>query len=210
MPLFRRKSTDLAEGATTVEDAATEGVTVVEVPTSRAYTPPKGRQTPRRGPTQRRRPIAPPPADRKEAARQRRERLRAERAEMMEGMRRGDERYLPPRDKGPERALVRDIVDSRRTVGTWFFAGAIPVVIGSSRAMPAEVQLASNILWITLVLAVIFDSVLISRRIKRLVRERFPKTDQRMGSLYLYGIMRAMTFRRMRIPNPRVKIGDKV
>ncbi|MBX6723718.1 MAG: DUF3043 domain-containing protein, partial [Dactylosporangium sp.] len=84
------------------------------------------------------------------------------------------------------------------------------VVIGSSAAMPLEVQLASNILWIALVLAVILDSVLISRRIKRLVRERFPKTDQRMGSLYLYGIMRAMTFRRMRIPNPRVKIGDKV
>lgn len=209
MPLFRRKSSSPAEGATAVDDAATEGVTVVEVPTSRAYTPPKGRQTPRRGPTQRRRPVA-PPSDRKEAARQRRERLRAERAETLEGMRRGDERYLPPRDKGPERALVRDIVDSRRTVGTWFFAGAIPVVIGSSAAMPLEVQLASNILWITLVLAVILDSILISRRIKRLVRERFPKTDQRMGSLYMYGIMRAMTFRRMRIPNPRVKIGDKV
>ena len=71
-------------------------------------------------------------------------------------------------------------------------------------------QLASNILWVTLVLAVIIDSFLISRRIKRLVRERFPKTDQRMGSLYLYGIMRGVTFRRMRIPNPRVKIGDKV
>jgi len=177
---------------------------------AKGYTPPKGRETPKRGPAQRRRVAATPPTDRKEAARQRRERLRAERAESLEGMRRGDERYLPPRDKGPERALVRDIVDSRRTVGTWFFAGAIPVVIGSSAAMPPQVQLASNILWVTLVLAVIIDSFLISRRIKRLVRERFPKTDQRMGSLYLYGIMRGVTFRRMRIPNPRVKIGDKV
>ena len=35
-------------------------------------------------------------------------------------VRTGDERYLLARDRGPERALVRNIVDSRRTVGTWF------------------------------------------------------------------------------------------
>ena len=40
-------------------------------------------------------------------------------------MRAGDERYLLARDRGPERALVRDIVDSRRTVGTCFFGGAL-------------------------------------------------------------------------------------
>ena len=31
-----------------------------------------------------------------------------------------------------------------------------------------------------------------------------------MGSLYLYAVMRAITFRRMRAPAPQVKIGDKV
>jgi hypothetical protein len=61
-----------------------------------------------------------------------------------------------------------------------------------------------------LALGVVVDSILISRKIKKLVRERFPKSDQKMGSLYLYAIMRAMTFRRMRAPAPRVKIGDPV
>ena len=61
-----------------------------------------------------------------------RERQRQERAEASAGMRAGDERYLLARDRGPERALVRNIVDSRRTVGTWFFAGALIVLIGSS------------------------------------------------------------------------------
>lgn len=210
MPLFRRKSTGLVEDANASDDAArTDAVEVVKT-SSKAYTAPKGRETPKRAPAQRRRPTATQPLDRRETARQRRERLRAQRAEALEGMRRGDERYLPPRDRGPERALVRDIVDSRRTAGTWFFGGAIPVIIGSSTAMPYQVQVASNILWITLVLVVIIDSILIARRIKRLVRERFPKTDQRIGSLCLYGIMRGLTFRRMRIPNPRVKIGDKI
>jgi len=31
-----------------------------------------------------------------------------------------------------------------------------------------------------------------------------------MGALYLYGIMRGLTFRRMRIPKPRVELRDKI
>jgi hypothetical protein len=50
---------------------------------------------------------------------------------------------------------------------------------------------------------------MISRKIKKLVTERFPKTTQRMGSLYLYGIMRGLTFRRMRVPKPQVDLGTK-
>jgi len=95
-------------------------------------------------------------------------------------------------------------------VGTWFFGGALIVLLGSNQAMPPEVRLASNILWVALAFALIIDSVLISRKIKKLVRERFPNTGQRMGSLYLYAIMRSITFRRMRAPVPRVAIGDPV
>jgi hypothetical protein len=139
-----------------------------------------------------------------------RERQRLERAEASAGMRAGDERYLLARDRGPERALVRNIVDSRRTVGTWFFAGAIIVLLGSSQRMPMAVQIASNLLWAVLAIGVILDSWLIARKIRRLVKERFPKTTQRMGALYLYGIMRGLTFRRMRVPKPQVDLGTKV
>ncbi|WP_373688946.1 DUF3043 domain-containing protein [Verrucosispora sioxanthis] len=115
-----------------------------------------------------------------------------------------------PRDRGPERLLARNVVDSRRTVGTWFFGGALVVLIGSNQAMPPVIRLASNLLWGALALGVVVDSVLISRKIKKLVRERFPKSTQRMGSLYLYAIMRAITFRKLRTPEPRVAIGDQV
>ena len=56
----------------------------------------------------------------------------------------------------------------------------------------------------------VIDSVLLCRKLKRLVRERFPKTDQRMGSLYMYTVMRGITFRKMRAPAPQVNLGDPV
>jgi hypothetical protein len=207
--LFRRKPADL------VEESVAE-VTEESAPgpaRAKSYTPSKkdlGVETPRRGSAQRRRGPEPPPANRREAAKRMREKQRADRAEAMAGMRAGDERYLLARDRGPERALVRDIVDSRRTAGTWFFAGALIVLVGSAGSMPPAVQVASNLLWVILAVAVVVDSFLISRKIKRLVTERHPKTQQRMGSLYLYGIMRSITFRRMRMPHPRVKIGAKI
>lgn len=172
---------------------------------TRGYTPSKkelGQQTPKR-PKAGRRAVADAKPLTKEEARQRRRELRAEAA--AEFRREGG-----PRDRGPERALARDVVDSRHNAGTWFFGGALVVLIGSAQTMPPTVRLASNLLWAFLAVAVVIDSVLISRKIKKLVRARFPKTTQRMGSLYLYAIMRAITFRRMRTPVPRVKIGAPV
>jgi DUF3043 family protein len=203
--LFRRKPADVASS-----EPAPEEVTDA-APKPKSYTPSKrelGQVTPKRQSTARK-VNAEAPANRREAAKQMRDRQREERAEAAAGMRSGDERYLLARDRGPERKLVRDIIDSRRTVGTWFFGGALIVLVGSTVRVPA-VQLASNLLWALLAVAVIVDSVLISRKVKRLVKERFPKTQQRIGSLQMYGVMRGLTFRRMRVPKPQANLGDKV
>jgi hypothetical protein len=209
-PLFRRKSTDLVADATSTvtTDQASESAL-----RPKGYTPSKkelGVQTPKRTNSQRRRGTEPAPANRREAYKQMRARQREERTEASTGMRNGDEKFLLARDRGPERALVRAIVDSRRTVGTWFFLGAIVVLIGSSTSMPVIVQVASNVIWAVLALGVVLDSIRIARKIKKLVPARFPKTEQKMGSLYLYGIMRGLTFRRMRVPKPNVELGDTI
>jgi hypothetical protein len=205
--LFRRKSDDL------VADAA-DSVTTDSAEASRpkGYTPSKkelGVTTPKRQ-NSGRRVGEPAPTNRREAYRSVKDRQRSERAEAAAGMRAGDERYLLARDRGPERKLVRDIVDSRRTVGTWFFAGALIVLIGSSTKMPVQIQVAANLLWALLAVGVIVDSFLITRKIKNLVAERFPNSTQRRGSLYMYGIMRGLTFRRMRVPKPRIDLGSKI
>jgi hypothetical protein len=206
--LFRRKSADL------VDDVAEESIAPEETESVRpkAYTPSKkelGVATPKRGNATRRKAPEPPPANRREAYKRSRERQRSERSENMEGMRRGDEKYLLPRDRGPERALVRDIVDSRRTIGTFFMGGALIVLIGSWTTNPAVVQFV-YLIWVTLLLALVVDSLLICRKVKKLVYERYPKTEIRPRGLYWYAVTRSITFRRMRVPRPRVKIGETV
>ncbi|MFI2712733.1 DUF3043 domain-containing protein [Micromonospora sp. NPDC018662] len=199
--LFRRKSADLVEESVTTVTTDEESAAA----RPRGYTPSKkelGRTTPKR-PAAGRRPAAPARPLTKEEAREQRRVARAESA--AEFRREGG-----PRDRGPERLLARNVVDSRRTVGTWFFGGALIVLVGSNQAMPPIVRLLSNLLWGALALGVLIDSVLIARKIKKLVRERFPKSTEKLGSLYFYAIMRSITFRKMRAPAPRVAIGDKI
>ncbi|WP_189113867.1 DUF3043 domain-containing protein [Pilimelia terevasa] len=207
--LFRRKSADLVENAVSTDAPEAPA----DPAAGRGHTASKrerGLVTPRRAEAQKRRPAAAPPADRKEAMARARERRRGQRAEAMAGMRRGDDRYLTARDRGPERALVRDLVDSRRTAGTWFFGGALLVLIGSSPSMPPVARAVSQYVWLLLALAVVVDSTLIAMRIRKRIRAEFPQSTQRPGGLAFYGIMRALTFRRMRMPSPRVDLGDRI
>src|ERR1700754_3702072 len=80
----------------------------------------KGRPTPKRSEAEKRRrqPIT-APKDRKEAVRKMRARQAEERAKARAGMERGDDKYLQKRDRGPVRALARDYVDTRRTIGSY-------------------------------------------------------------------------------------------
>lgn len=175
----------------------------------KAYTPGKGRATPKRKEA-RKRAAEPPPQDRKAAMRRMREKQRTERAAAREGLMRGEDQYLPARDRGPERALTRDIVDARRNIGTWFFAGAVVILIGTWPGVSQPIRDMFNMLWTVLLVAVIVDSALLCRTIGRVVWERHPKTGQRKAGLYFYAIMRSLTIRRMRIPRPRVAIGTKI
>jgi hypothetical protein len=205
--LFRRKTEEV------VEPVADEAAEAKKPARSKAYTPSKselGQTTPKRRETVRRT-IEKPPADRKEQAKRLREKSRQERAEARAGQLAGDQKYLLPRDRGPERALVRDIVDSRRTIGTWFFGLTFVVMlIGFNRALNPSIYLAANLLFLLFALATAVDSYLITRKVNKLVTERFPDTKQRMRSLYFYAIMRGISFRFIRNPKPKIKPGAKI
>jgi len=171
----------------------------------------KGRPTPKRTEAQGRRsgPVPPPPTTRKEAYRRQREQQAAGRGSAREAAARGDESALPARDRGPERRLVRDLVDARRNAGSIFLVVAALVLIGYFIPNPA-VQSYTLFVYMAFFLVIIADSVILGRKIKKAVAQRFPNTQQRSRSLVWYGISRATMIRRWRFPKPQVALGAEV
>ncbi|SOE02868.1 DUF3043 domain-containing protein [Blastococcus haudaquaticus] len=173
----------------------------------------KGRPTPKRAEAQGRRPgpPPPPPTTRKEAYKRMREQQATRRAETRQGAARGDDAYLPARDRGPVRKLVRDVVDSRRNIGSFFLAIAGVALIGT--VVPSlVVRNYASFLLFGFFLLLIVDSVILSRKIKKKLVERFPDDPQakKTRGLVWYGISRATMIRRWRFPKPDVALGADV
>jgi hypothetical protein len=76
--------------------------------------------------------------------------------------------------------------------------------------MPAGYAIGSQLVWLGLAVGVVVDGWFISRRIRQLVTERYPRSTESLRGLYWYGVMRSLSYRRMRIPKPRVKVGEKI
>jgi hypothetical protein len=168
----------------------------------------KGRPTPKRSEAEKRRrqPIT-APKTRKEAYRRVRQRQSQDRAKARTGLAKGDDKYLPKRDQGPVRRLARDYVDSRRTLGSYLMwvllaslmLNVVPIVV---------FRLFSFFIPPLLLIIVVVEGVLISRRVTGLVTERYPDEERR--GVGFYAAMRAMQIRRWRIPQPQIKLGDKI
>ncbi|WP_040336761.1 DUF3043 domain-containing protein [Candidatus Blastococcus massiliensis] len=171
----------------------------------------KGRPTPKRSEAQGRRPgpLPPPPTTRKEAYRRMREQQASRRAGARQAAARGDESFLPARDRGPVRRTVRDVVDSRRNVGSWFLVIAGVALVGTFAPNQVLRGYASLLLFSFFALLIV-DSVVLSRKIKRKLAERFPDGTEKTRGAVWYGISRATMIRRWRFPKPEVPLGADV
>ncbi|OLT46978.1 hypothetical protein BJF85_00520 [Saccharomonospora sp. CUA-673] len=192
--------------------------------TPRGYTPAKGRPTPKRTEAEgkRRGPVAPPPTTTREAIRRNRElkkqnpvtkedkeARRAAARERRERMMAGDERYLLPRDRGPVKAFVRDMIDSRRNVLGLFMP--LAVLVFFSLLIPVvEIQQYATMVTTIFLLGMLAEGFLNGRRVANAARERFPNEHIRGASLGWYAFVRASQLRRLRVPKPRLKAGDPV
>ncbi len=168
----------------------------------------KGRPTPKRRDAEKRnrQPIT-APRTRKEAYRQVRERQAGERVKAKAGMARGDERYLPKRDQGAARKIARDFVDSRRTFGEFFMYITILVLVG---AMVAPLSVKSYLYvfgWPVMLVLIVGESIYLGTRVKKLVAERHP--DESTRGIALYTATRSMQIRRLRMPQARLKPGQR-
>lgn len=164
----------------------------------------KGAPTPKRSVQEaaRKRPLV--PNDRKAAREQSRSTVRDERAKMRQALDTDDEKYLPLRDKGPNRRYIRQFVDARINIGEFLMIAALVFVILSffqSIAVQSAVLMA---FWI-LIVAVVVDCVLLRRKLKKKLTAKFGSPNQ--GDLW-YGVTRALQLRRLRLPKPQVKRGQ--
>jgi hypothetical protein len=170
----------------------------------------KGRPTPKRRDAERKRggPVAPPPANRREAARRVREQAAEQRKQVKVGTKTGDTRFLMARDQGPVRQLVRDLVDSRRHIGVLLLPAALFPVVAQLSGNETVVQFATA-LWLTTLFCAIADFIVTAAVVRRRVARDFPDETKLRGHI-LYATVRVAQFRRFRLPPPRVSPGDAV
>ncbi|MEN9752327.1 MAG: hypothetical protein RL670_18 [Actinomycetota bacterium] len=144
----------------------------------------------------------------KESRKADRSKIAEERRVARAGMMAGEERYLTARDRGPQKRLARDVVDSRFTVGELVMP-ALFVVILASASPDQNVQLLTLVGMWTLFLAMAIDAWLLGRKVKKVVSARYG-ADRLERGLVWYSAMRSMQMRSMRIPKAQVKRGTKV
>lgn len=210
MRFLRRGSADEADTAEPETDA-------VSVPSRPGHTAGKGRPTPKRRDAEgkRRGPMPPPPKTQRESMRLAKQNraARAERrkesAERRGRMMAGDQSALLAKDRGPVKAFVRDVVDAHRHVIGLFMPLAGLVMVSLVLPIP---QIAGYFRFVSmaLIVAMVLEGVLLGRQVNKQVRERFPKEQVSTFGLGWYAFSRASQLRRLRIPKPRVRIGDTV
>jgi Protein of unknown function (DUF3043) len=205
---FLGRSTKTTVGADTTIDEGSNG------PADTVRVGGKGRPTPKRreAEAKRRGPAPPPPRTQREAARLARANRpdkteqRRRSAERRERMAAGDDRYLLPRDRGPVKAYIRDVVDSRPHLMGLFMPLAVIVLISVVLPIPAVAQYLSLFSLIALV-TMILEGVMLGVTVTRKARAKFP--NEKVGGLGTgwYAFTRGSQLRRLRVPKPRVARG---
>ncbi|TCR22040.1 DUF3043 domain-containing protein [Streptomyces sp. BK205] len=168
---------------------------------------PKGRPTPKRSEAQsQRRSVANTPTSRKEASKRQRDERRAALDRQRQALAGGDERYLPARDKGPVRKFARDFIDSRFNVAEFFLPMAV-VILVLSMVRVGALQNIALLLWLVVIVLIVLDAIVNGFRLRKQLIERFPDHNRR-GAVG-YALMRSLQMRRLRLPKPQVKRGER-
>ncbi|MGN6326396.1 DUF3043 domain-containing protein [Pseudolysinimonas sp.] len=166
----------------------------------------KGRATPTRKEREaaNKRPLV--PTDRKQASKLSKEQLAAQRDRARVGMAAGEERYLPLRDKGPQKRYTRDFVDARWNVGEVLLPLLVLVILSyffqGSLAWIAEAALIG--VWIVIAIVAV-DGIVMTFQLRKRLVAKFGSMER---GVRWYAFMRAIQLRPMRMPKVQVKRGQ--
>lgn len=200
--MFRSRSKEEQSAKATAKVTADE-------PQPRHPEAPKGRPTPKRSEasSQRRSLASTSTAGKgKDASKRAREARRTDLARQREALANGDERFLPVRDKGPVRRFVRDFVDARYSFAEFFLPLAVVILVLSMINRGAFQQYVL-LLWMVVILLIVANSVFTAVTLRKALKKRFP--DENTRGAIPYALMRTLQMRRLRLPKPKVKRGEK-
>ena len=142
------------------------------------------------------------PNDRKEAAKQARSKQAEARERARVGMALGEDKYLPARDRGPQKKFVRDYVDARFSIGEVLIPVMFAVIV-LTLIPSAQIQYIGILaLWAFFLVAVV-DVVILGFVLTRKVKEKFG--EDKAEKVRWYAAMRALQLRPLRLPKPQVK-----
>jgi hypothetical protein len=127
---------------------------------------------------------------------------RSRAAEYRAAMNSGDISKLPAKERAPERIMARDIVDQRRNLGPPLLAVIVAAYIVGLAPSPAT-RAASFYLLPLCLIAIIIDSVLLSRKVTREVSARYPNSTVKVKA---YSAQRGILPARWRQPRPRPNV----
>ena len=147
------------------------------------------------------------PTDRKQAQRMSKTQTAAARDRARIGLANGEERYLPTRDRGPQRRFARDVIDSTWTVGE-FLIPVFVVFFVLTLVLPSQAWLFLPLYGFLAI--VIIDGLLRANFVRRRLADKLGGADKVERGLNLYVTMRSAQFRSLRMPKPQVKRGTKV
>jgi hypothetical protein len=177
---------------------------IIESPETGGSAQGKGRATPTRKEKEaaRKQPLV--SSDRAAARRNDRVQMQLQRERARVGMANGDEKFLPMRDRGPQKRYVRDYVDARFSVGELLIPLMFAVIILTFIPNPDVQTIGLLALWAFFALAVI-DVVALGFILNRKLAAKFGA--DRVEKVRWYSAMRALQLRLMRLPKPQVKRG---
>lgn len=165
----------------------------------------KGHATPTRKEQEaaRKRPLV--PDDRKAAQKASKAELAAQRDRARVGMERGEEKFLPMRDRGPQKRYVRDYVDARWSVGEILLPLMVLVILTYFIPNQYVAIYALIAVWGIIVLVVI-DALLLGRTLRKKLAAKFGA--DKVEKVTWYAAMRAVQLRALRLPKPQIKRGQ--
>jgi hypothetical protein len=164
----------------------------------------KGRATPTRKEQEaaRKRPLV--PSDRREAARQSRSQVQAQRERARVGMANGEEKYLPQRDKGPQKRYVRDYIDARFSLGEILLPLLVLTILSYFFESIAPYVLIA--VWGVIAILIV-EGVIVGLILRRKLAAKFGAGKVERGVRW-YAFMRMIQMRILRLPKPQVKRGQ--